>query len=256
MSGLYSRDPQVVADTVAEFAGVLAEHYRAAVIHANGSSSFFIGTPKRGEGVLVGVNVSSFHVVVSVLVPGAELARFFYGEYRQVPDVATVAQFVDMVVGRVVASAENLAQLIAEHFGTTARVSESDPLVWFVQDLYGGKTDNLCTVFSSGGHLHIVANACANSSQNGFTLEVAVHFIDSAYGVGGAAGVIFEYVVPVSVCVRGGVVQWSNAEAGGSLACIADAVTGNEITGDDSDVLLDAFGNVTDSVLRGLISGA
>jgi hypothetical protein len=250
---MFSRDPQVVADTVAAFADVVGEHYGIKVTHANGSSSFFIGSAKRGEGVLVGVNLSRSRVVVSVLLPGAELARFFYSEYCQVPDLAAVVEFIDSTIQNVMASAEYLAHAIADHYGTTARASEHDGSVWFVEDLYGGETDNLCTVFVQGGYLCLIANVCSNTSQNGFTLDKAVHFIDSAYGVGGAAGVIFEHLVPVSVCVRGGSVQWANTEVHGALVCITDAVTGNELHGDIYDVTLSAYCDVVDSRLSDVV---
>ena len=147
-----------------------------------------------------------------------------------------------------------LARAIADYYLTSARVSESDPSVWIVADLYGGARDSLCMVYAVDGRLDLIANVCADSSVDGFTLDDAVYFIESAYGVSGAAGVIFEYVVPVSVCVRGGRVVWSNVEAGGSLACITDAITGCEFEGEEHDLILDAFGDVTDQRLRDVIS--
>ena len=77
---------------------------------------------------------------------------------------------------------------------------------------------------------------------------------DRIKAAGGEDGVIFEFVVPVSVCILGGVVQWSNAEAGGSLASINNAETGEEYTDDEYDEILDALADIADNVLRALIN--
>jgi hypothetical protein len=73
--------------------------------------------------------------------------------------------------------------------------------------------------------------------------------LDRIKSAGGDDGVIFEFVIPVSVCIIGGVVQWSNAEAGGSLVSINNAETGNEYSDEEFDEILDALGDIADKEL-------
>jgi hypothetical protein len=78
--------------------------------------------------------------------------------------------------------------------------------------------------------------------------------LDRIKAAGGEDGVIFEFLVPVSVCIIGGDVQWSNAEAGGSLASINNAETGDEYSGEEYDEILDALADIADTELRTLIA--
>jgi hypothetical protein len=78
--------------------------------------------------------------------------------------------------------------------------------------------------------------------------------LDRIKAAGGEDGVIFEFVVPVSVCIRGGVVQWSNAETGGSLVSINNAETGNEYNWDEYHEILNVLGDIADTELRTLIA--
>ncbi len=83
--------------------------------------------------------------------------------------------------------------------------------------------------------------------------ELEVSKLDRIKAAGGEDGVIFEFVIPVSVCIVGGVVQWSNAEAGGSLASINNAETGDEYEDEEYDEILDALGDIADDELRRMI---
>jgi hypothetical protein len=83
---------------------------------------------------------------------------------------------------------------------------------------------------------------------------VEVSKLDRIKAAGGDDGVIFEFIIPVSVMIRGGVVEWSNAEAGGSLASINNAETGDEYSDDEYDEILDALADIADNELRRMIT--
>jgi hypothetical protein len=83
--------------------------------------------------------------------------------------------------------------------------------------------------------------------------ELEVSKLDRIKAAGGDDGVIFEFVIPVSVMIRGGVVEWSNAEAGGSLASINNAETGDEYSDEEYDEILDALADIADNELRRMI---
>lgn len=83
--------------------------------------------------------------------------------------------------------------------------------------------------------------------------ELEISKLDRIKAAGGKDGVIFEFVIPVSVMIRGGVVEWSNAEAGGSLASINNAETGNEYEDEEYDEILDALADIADNELRRMI---
>ena len=78
--------------------------------------------------------------------------------------------------------------------------------------------------------------------------------LDQVNTAGGEDGVIFEFVIPASVMIRNGVVEWSYIEAGGSLASINNAESGNEYSGEEFDEILNILGDIADSVLRNLIN--
>ena len=63
-------------------------------------------------------------------------------------------------------------------------------------------------------------------------------------------GVIFEFMVPVSVSINDGVVQWSSCDAFGALVSINDGGTSNEYSGEEYDEILDAFGDIADNELK------
>lgn len=74
--------------------------------------------------------------------------------------------------------------------------------------------------------------------------------LDRIKAITGGDGVIFEFMVPVSVCIDEGVVQWSSCDAFGALVSINDSATGNEYSGEEYDEILDAFGDIANNELQ------
>lgn len=83
--------------------------------------------------------------------------------------------------------------------------------------------------------------------------ELEISKLDRIKAAGGEDGVIFEFVVAVSVMIRGGVVEWSNCDPCGSLVSINNAETGNEYSGEEYDEILDALGDIAGTELDRIV---
>ena len=172
--------------------------------------------------------------------------------------------FIDKTRAEILTRSSDLARAIAAHYGTSAvkvtRGGIGGGDVWKVE---GATSDALPLAVVSFEHypvgLFVFSGGRGMSQPVGWSLSDAVAFIDRIQNAGDVAGVmsrdgvIFRYTVELVVTVCGGETTFTNC--GAELVSVENDTTGETITDEDYDLIVDTYGPVADARLAKEIGG-
>jgi len=151
-------------------------------------------------------------------------------------------------------TAESLAAALAEHYGCEVNTALSNGRWWdvvlddaaviTVMESPRGRVSGRCEIW-------LYCGGRGASSRDSWVIGDAVAFVDRIRNAGGVAGVMsndgvtFRYTLSVSVTVKAMAVESVGAL---ELVCVGleNAETGDEITGDEYDLIVNTCGPVAD----------
>lgn len=142
---------------------------------------------------------------------------------------------------------KGLAEQLAAHYGGRVRLYSGSRVACVELDgqkiaVISREKDPVGLFLFSGGRGMVAAD--------GWSVGDAVAFVDRIRNAGGVAGVMsndgvtFRYTVSVSVTVKAMAVESFSMDA--ELVGLENAETGDEITGEDYDLIVDTCGPVAD----------
>ena len=158
-------------------------------------------------------------------------------------------------------TAESLAAALAEHYGgvVVACVTDRGGSFFEVVLTGEGSVGRYCVASVKGGvvgrnggrEIWIYCGGRGAGSRDSWVIGDAVAFVDRIRNAGGVAGVMsndgvtFRYTLSVSVTVKAMRVQHVGAL---ELVCLGleNAETGDEITGEDYDLIVNTCGPIAD----------